>query len=325
MKILVIRFSSIGDIVLATPVIRCVKQQVKNATVHFLTKPRFQDVLAANPYIDKIHALSANVLDTVATLRKEKFDYVLDLHHNQRSFLFKRLLLAKSASFNKLNLEKWLMVNLKINHLPQEHIVDRYLATAKPLGVQNDYRGLDYFIPAGEEVSLERLPETHRHGYIGWVIAATHHTKRLPAEKVIHVCKKTPKPILLLGGKNEQATGEEIARAAGSHVYNACGMFTINQSASLVRQASRIVTNDTGLMHIAAAFQKQIISLWGNTIPGFGMYPYYGNTGAQGEILEVEGLKCRPCSKLGYAECPKKHFKCMNLIDEARLVELLAR
>lgn len=324
MKILLIRFSSIGDIVLTTPVIRCVQQQL-GAAVHYLTKPQFKDVLVGNPYIEKLHLLDENIFDTIATLRKEKFDYVLDLHHNQRSFLVMQLLFAKSKSLNKQNIEKWLMVNMKVNKLLPVHIVDRYLDVAKPLGVKHDQIGLDYFIPGSEEVQKNELPETHRNGYIGWVLAATHNTKRFPAEKVIHACKKIEKPIILLGGRKEIQEGEEIASASGSHVYNACGKFSINQSASIVKQATHIITNDTGLMHIAAAFQKPIISLWGNTIPEFGMYPYYGNAGNKAEILEVHGLKCRPCSKIGFAKCPKGHFKCMNLIDENKIVELIAR
>jgi len=75
------------------------------------------------------------------------------------------------------------------------------------------------------------------------------------------------------------------------------------------------------LMHIAAAFRKITISLWGNTIPGFGMFPYIPEAKQKSKILEVQGLSCRPCSKIGYAKCPKKHFNCMNKIDEEKLVE----
>lgn len=325
MKLLIIRFSSIGDIVLTTPVIRCVKKQVKHAVVHYLTKQQFKDILAPNPYLDKLHLLKTSSIDSIRELRKEKFDYVIDLHHNQRSFLFKQLLFTPSASFNKSNIEKWLMVNFKVNRLPEQHIVERYLDAAKPLGVQNDHCGLDYFIPGNESVLPEGIPASHRNGHIGWVIGATHNTKKFPAEKVIRICRKVQKPIVLLGGNSEIHAGEEIAKASGSHVFNACGLCSIHQSALLVKQASLIVTNDTGLMHIAAAFGKPIISLWGNTIPEFGMYPYYGTEGQRAEIIQTAGLQCRPCSKLGFAQCPKQHFRCMNLIDEDSVAALLAR
>jgi ADP-heptose:LPS heptosyltransferase len=197
--------------------------------------------------------------------------------------------------------------------------------TAQSLGIINDGKGLDYFIPKSEEVNLQTLPTMHRGGYIGWVIGAVHNTKKFPSHKIISTCKSMRMPIVILGGKNEFSEGEQIAKAVGNKAFNACGKFSLNQSASLVKQASVIITNDTGLMHIAAAFQKPIISLWGNTIPEFGMSPYYGGNNNRSEIIEVKGLSCRPCSKLGYKQCPKKHFNCMEMIDENRIVELLER
>lgn len=327
MKILLIRFSSIGDIVLTTPVIRCLKQQLKDAQLHYLTKPQYHEIISANPYLDKIHLLQENIVDTIGELRREKFDCIIDLHHNQRTFLIKRALAVKSRSFNKANIGKWLMVNFKslkgLRSRSPGHVVSRYLKTAEELGVEDDGKGLDYFIPAKEEVCLDVLPQTHREGYIAWVIGAVYHTKKFPLHKIILACGGISQPVVLLGGKPEFSDGEEIKKAAGSKVFNACGRFSLNQSASLIRQAAAVITNDTGLMHIAAAFQKPVISIWGNTVPEFGMYPYYGNNGRSAEILEVKNLCCRPCSKLGFGRCPKKHFRCMEWIDESRIARLL--
>ena len=116
-----------------------------------------------------------------------------------------------------------------------------------------------------------------------------------------------------------------LASTIGRPVFNACGKYSLNQSASLVSQAKLVVTNDTGLMHIAAAFKKPVYSIWGNTIPAFGMSPYYGNNVAAGisRKFETLNLDCRPCSKLGYPSCPKGHFKCMNLINELEIAELV--
>ena len=314
-KILLIRFSSIGDIVLTTPVIRCLKLQLKGAEVHYLTKKAFSPVLEANPYIDKIHKIEKKLEEVIPDLKSENFDYIIDLHHNLRSNLIRLLIKKPCFTFNKLNLEKWLLVNFKINRLPPLHIVDRYMEAVKMLGVVNDNRGLDYFIPAKEEVHSASLPETHRQGYIGFVIGGQHATKRLPTEKIISVCGKIEKPVVLLGGKEDGETAAKIVAVIGKDkIYNACGKYNINQSASLIKQADKIITNDTGLMHIAAAFKKDIVSIWGNTLPEFGMYPYM--PGANSKIMEVKNLSCRPCSKLGYSKCPKKHFYCMNLQDE---------
>ncbi|AHM62154.1 glycosyl transferase family protein [Flammeovirgaceae bacterium 311] len=329
MKILVIRFSSIGDIVLTTPVVRVLKTQLPDAQVHYCTKKGFAGMLKANPYIDKLHLLEDKLNSLVQELRQERFDYVIDLHHNLRTAIIKQRLGVKSYSFDKLNFEKWMMVNFKINRLPNVHIVDRNLETVAPLGVKGDELGLDYFIPEQDEVPLEWLPEAHRSGYVAYAIGAQHNTKKLPLPRMIELCDKINKPVILLGGKEDAANGEQIENffrqqqssepyEAGlkelnkrTVIFNACGKFNLNQSASLVKQAKYIFTHDTGLMHIAAAFKKTIFSIWGNTIPEFGMYPYR----TQFTVFEKKGLSCRPCSKIGYNKCPQGHFLCMNGID----------
>lgn len=314
MKVLVIRFSSIGDIVLTTPVVRCLKQQVPGMEVHYLTKKSFRGLVDTNPYVDKVHLLSDDWENMIAALTAEQFDLIVDLHKNLRTLRVKRALRkVKNVSFNKLNVEKWLLTSLlKINKLPREHIVDRYLATVKQLGVVNDGRGLDYFIPEKDEVKATDLPMSHQAGYVGVVIGAALNTKKLPVEKLKELCRLINKPIILLGGPEDRQEGDEIAAVDQVKIYNACGKFNLNESACLVRNAKTIVTHDTGLMHIAAAFKKPIISVWGNTVPEFGMTAYYGNATVPSKIFEVEGLSCRPCSKIGYKKCPRGHFKCMN-------------
>ncbi len=311
MKILIIRFSSIGDIVLTTPVIRCLKKQL-HAEIHFITKKAYRDVLIHNPYIDKLHLLEDDLADNIAALKKENFDFIIDLHHNLRSLRIRKALPKKAYAFNKLNLKKWLLVNLKIDRMPGVHIVDRYMDTVKNLGVVNDGMGLDYFIHEDERVPLNSLPESHRQGFIGIAMGAQHATKRLPAKKILELCRQIGKPVILLGGPEDAALAEEIVAGTGSRVYNACGKYKLNQSASLVQQAEKIISHDTGLMHIAAAYKKDIVSVWGNTVPEFGMYPYLPGASL---IAEVKGLSCRPCSKIGYEKCPKGHFNCMNRQD----------
>lgn len=326
MKVLILRFSSIGDIVLTSPVIRCLKKQLPDIHLHFCTKPEYKDILTANPYIDKIYTLEGGMMKLARDLRKEKFDWVIDLHHNIRTLKLKLLLGRSSRSFSKLNIEKFLYVNFKIDKLPNIHIVDRYLQTVEHLGIKNDGEGLDFFIPHKDEVELEWLPDTHKKGYVAVAIGAQHYTKRLPDEKLIELCDKINKPILLLGGKEDASRGEKIAQFFNKNsesapfeeglvelnkksiVYNACGKFSFNQSASLIRGASFVFTHDTGLMHVASAFKKHIFSIWGNTTPKFGMYPYK----TKFVVFENNSISCRPCSKIGYHQCPKGHFKCMR-------------
>ncbi|MER3497715.1 MAG: glycosyl transferase [Chitinophagaceae bacterium] len=320
-KFLIVRFSSIGDIVLTTPVIRCLKKQVPGAEVHFLVKENFRPVVEHNPYIDKLHVLAHSWDLMIHELKLEDYDYVIDLHHNIRTLRLKKALGKPSFAFNKLNIQKYIYVNLKWNLIPDVHIVDRYLETVKTFGVKNDGKGLDYFISEKEETKKSDIPASHHAGYIGIVIGAAHNTKKYPVHKLKEVCSKLNHPVILLGGKEDRANGDEIASVDPIKIYNACGKFSLNESADLVRKAKLVVSNDTGLMHIAAAYKKPIVSLWGNTVPSFGMYPYYGDqvlsvqTKKPYDILQVHKLWCRPCSKIGYDKCPRGHFKCMNKIE----------
>lgn len=322
-KILIIRFSSIGDIVLTTPVIRCLKEQLEGVEIHYLTKTAFASILESNPHIDKLYTIQKDVSECLEDLRAENYDHVVDLHNNLRTAIVKRGLKRPTSVLNKINFQKWLKVNFKIDRLPNVHIVERYLKTVENFGVSNDGKGLDYFIPDHDIVDLKSLPADHQNGYIGFVIGAKFATKRMPVKKIISICKSLDRPIVLLGGKEDVINAEEIKREVGNNIYNACGIYNINQSASVVKQAKKIITHDTGLMHIAAAFQKEIISIWGNTIPEFGMYPYSTGHGENeaGKIIEIKDLDCRPCSKIGFKKCPKGHFKCMENLDEAGIVE----
>lgn len=326
-KILILRFSSIGDIVLTTPVIRCLKKQGENFEVHYCTKKSYQGLLTENPYVDKIHVLEDSLKELVTELKAEKFDYIIDLHTSLRSLMIKKKLDVKSYSFDKLNFKKYLFVNFKINKLPNVHIVDRYMDTVKALGIKNDDEGLDYFYPEKDEVEQEWLPITHQGGYSAFAIGGQHATKKLPLNKLIELCAKINGPIVLLGGKEDEEDAIALENFFDDSsvtkrkeaflenelnqkvkIFNGVGKFNLNQSASLVKSANYVFTHDTGVMHIAAAFKKEVFSIWGNTSLFFGMYPYQ----TKFTTFEVKDLNCRPCSKIGYNKCPKGHFKCMN-------------
>jgi len=317
-KFLIVRFSSIGDIVLTSPVIRCLKMQVPEAEVHFVTKSAFQPVVENNPYLSKIFYLDNNEKELLTALKKEKYDAVIDLHNNLRSAYFSLSLGIPSYRFRKLNAEKWLLVNFKIDLLPVIHIVDRYMETVRDFGVVNDGKGLDYFAGAGD---APVLPEGFSNGYIALAIGALHATKAIPVPKITEIIRGAGRPVVLLGGKDDIAKGEEIVSQCTNYtVYNGAGNFSLNESALIVRNSDLMITGDTGLMHIAAAYEKKIISVWGNTVPEFGMYPYVPDS-SHSFAAEVKGLSCRPCSKLGYEKCPLGHFKCMLDISTDEIVK----
>ena len=158
-------------------------------------------MIRGNPFIDKIHILDGNMYALLQSLKVEQFDYILDLHRNFRSLRVRSSLKIMSFTVDKINLAKFIMIRFKVNRLPEKHIVDRYMATTRMFDVTNDGKGLDYFIPAEEEVELSSLPESFRSGYIALVVGAMHATKQMPVEKMINICRELDLPVILLGGQ----------------------------------------------------------------------------------------------------------------------------
>ena len=296
---------------MTTPVVRALHLQL-GAEVHFLTKVAFAPIVQNNPYISKVITLQDDFNSMIRELKDQHYDYIIDLHHNLRTRRIKLALRKSSSSFYKLNFEKWLLVHTGVNRLPDLHIVDRYMEAAEDLGVQKDEFGLDWFIPDEKQMDIQSsfgiMPGT----YISFVVGAAHVTKCLTAEQIIAVCNRLNVPVILLGGKDEQEKADLVVGSVPpGKVTNACGQFDLLQSSSILQQSGAVIAHDTGLMHIAAALKKPQVVVWGNTIPQFGMYPYYGNAQGQWISFEQKGLTCRPCTKLGFPKCPKGHFKCI--------------
>lgn len=308
-KVLVVRFSSIGDIVLTTPIIRTLNLQL-GAEIHFITKTKFKSVISHNPYISKIHCIDKEITEIVESLKRQEFDYVIDLHNNLRS---KRLIFAlgvKSYTYDKLNVKKWLKVNFKIDYLPNKHIVDRYFEGVSLLGVKNDGKGLDYFISNSDKEKSANITK-HLNSYDVLVLGANYFTKRIPFELSCRIINNNNLPLILLGGNDVKSEAEKLIDKYPKKVYNFVGKTTLSVSAGIISMASKVHTSDTGLMHIAAAYKREIITYWGSTTPKFGMYPYLPKNSIKSANKQVS-LKCRPCSKIGYDSCPKGHFKCMH-------------
>ncbi len=316
MKVLILRFSSIGDIVLTTPVLRALKDQLSNVEIHYLTKESFRPILENNSDIDRLWTIQHSLSEVNKELKNEHFDAIIDLHNNIRTLKLNLFLGRKSYSFPKLNLKKWILTKFKVNLLPEIHIVDRYFKTVENLGVKNKNYSCRYTLTDRDQIDIEANYQLKEHQYFGFAIGAQFATKRLPVDKMIELLKGIEGPIMLLGGKEDKTVGDEIVKNLSSnHIVNTCGNHTISESAFLVSKSKGLITHDTGLMHIATCFNIPIISIWGNTVPSLGMYPYYPNADIQFTINEVKDLSCRPCSKIGYSKCPKGHFNCMNKQD----------
>ena len=313
MKILVVRFSSIGDVVLTTPVVRCLKQQVKDAEIHFITKKAFQPVLDHNPYIDQLITIEKSVDEVVERLKNERYDFVVDLHNNIRTLRLKRALKVKSAAFPKKNFSKLLLTTFKINRMPKVHVVDRYFEAVKELGVKNDHKPCDFFLTDSDIVSLESIALVSKR-FIAVAMGAQYATKQLPVSLMTKILEGAQLPVVLLGGPmDSERAAELIRRLPDQRVLDLCGKLSLRQSAFMTKHCAKLLTGDTGLMHIASCFETPIVSVWGNTVPDLGMYAYAPQNKSLYTIHEVAGLSCRPCSKIGYQECPKKHFNCMHL------------
>ncbi len=323
MRLLFIRFSSIGDIVLTSPAIRCAKKQIPGVEIHFLTKASMKDLVIANPYIDQVHYLKDSIADTVAPLQQIGFDYVIDLHHNQRSWRIKKALGVKAFSYQKLSIQKWLLAVTKINWLPKSHVCERYLNTLLNFGVINDGAGLDYFIPSNIRPVYTDLPPEFDQGYTACVIGASYETKKMPIAKWKELFEKTNTPIVIIGDNADAENAEQLASAFPHKIFNACGKYTLSESALLIQHAHKVVSHDTGFLHIAAAFNKPTVTIWGATSPVLQFEAYYAsNSMVQRINAIVPNLSCQPCSKQGGHRCPKGHFKCMmdqdtNIIAQA--------
>lgn len=318
-KILVIRFSSIGDIIYTTPVVRSLKKRFPDSEICFLTKPAFKYLYQNNPYLSKLYLLEPKLLDTVKLIKEQKFDLIVDLHNNLRTSIIKLLTQIPSLTYKKERLKKWLALKLKFKSFtPDKHLVDRYLDTVKSLNVVNDGKPVDYFLEKEYELG-QFLPSAHQN-YVAFIIGATHFTKRLPNHKIIEICKGIEQPVVLVGGKDVKANADLIASAVGSHVVNLCGAINLDESIFILSAAEKVIGFDTGLTHISGAFDKPLVSIWGGTTPELlGVQPYHISNSYMANV----DLPCRPCSKFGLEKCPLGHFKCMENINTNHIVNYI--
>jgi ADP-heptose:LPS heptosyltransferase len=324
MRLLFIRFSSIGDIVFTTPAIRAAKQQLPGVEIHFLTKQNMKAVTEANPYIDHFHYLDKDLSTTINQLKAIDFDYVIDLHKNFRTFKIKRALGVPALTYNKLSWQKLLLTKLHLNFMPVRHISDRCVDTLKPLGILNDGKGLDYFVPNQIQLNTNAIPASHKGGYIALVIGASFASKKLPIEKLQELCALLKYPVVLVGGKEDKLEGEQVAKVDPIKIFNACGKFSLHESALIVQQSKTVISHDTGFLYIACAYHKKTVAIWGATSPALQVEPYYpildsNSSGVQNvQATEmyynaiVPNLSCQPCSNYGTKQCPQGHFACMR-------------
>lgn len=325
MKILVIRFSSIGDVLLTTPLLRCLKQQLPDCSLHFLTKSTMSQLLTSNPNVDRVVTLQHPLKKTIKQLRSEHYDFVVDLHNNHRSRLIRMRLSAKHSVYRKENFRKWLTILTKHDFMSGLHVVDRYFQAVSPLNVVNDGKGLQLPLPevlSGEAFKTRMFGSNSvlqltAHPYAIVACGAQHATKRIPLSKLMTLCSQIKGPVLLLGDKGDRDRLRNSDVAFSPNVSNLCGKTSLLESAALIRDAAVVVTPDSSMMHFAAAYHRPVIAVWGATVPEFGFWAY----STQRADCQVSNLRCRPCSRMGSERCPLGHFRCMDFQDWQRIAE----
>lgn len=306
-KILVIRLSSLGDVLLTTPVIRALKQKYPSPVIHYLIKPNFTDAVSFNTNIEKIHTYSAESIESLLNdLGKEDFDLIIDLQNNFRSREIGRRLKIDTMRFKKPSLKKFLLVNFKINLYSEiKSIPEMYSDAIEGLTLDSD--GLELSLP---ETQISKLNPDIK--YIGFCPGSQHFTKRWPEEYFIelgNLLNENNFAVVLFGGKSDETICSEIS-AELTNAINLQNNNDLLQTAADMRLCKTIVTNDSGMMHTASSVGVPLLAIFGSSVREFGFSPYK----VPNLILENKSLSCRPCSHIGKDSCPKGHFNCMNEI-----------
>lgn len=338
-RTLIIRFSSIGDIILSSLLLRVLHRRFPDNRIDYLAKSEYADLVRFNPHIANVIELPVlgglhDLREIRRAIRKARYDLVVDIHNSIRSRYISAGL-GNVVRIRKRKFARFLLVKTKRDLYDwfggAPGIAERYLEPVKHLGVQNDRNGLEVFIP--EEISVGATRTIRDSGIasgriaIGLCPSARHKNKMWLAERFADVAAslatQNDAAILLFGsGPEEKVRCEEIkARiergSPGRIVLNLSGGISLTETAALMDHCSVVITNDSGLMHLAAARKRKVVAIFGPTVQQLGFFPY----GTQSIVIEDRSLSCRPCTHIGLEYCPKGHFKCMKNIESPQVIE----
>ena len=339
LRTLIIRFSSVGDIVLASLLIRVLRKRFPASTIDFLVKEEYADLVRHNPNISNLIEFPAK--EGIAELRSVRFkirdrsyDLLIDIHNSVRS-RFVCFGHPRVIKVNKRKLARFLLVKTKWNCYDwlggAPSVAERYLETVQRFGVENDGMGLEVFFPKHADETAERLLldagvkkgsvvigicPSARHGNKMWL------KERFAETASVLACEYSATVLLFGSGETEKNRCQEIKsliekESPGVLTLNLAGRLSLAETAAMMDRCSVVITNDSGLMHIAAARKRKVVAIFGPTVRELGFFPY-GTTSA---VIEDISLSCRPCTHIGLPECPKGHFKCMNDIQAAQVID----
>lgn len=318
-KVLIIRFSAIGDIVLTTPLLRMFKTTFPECSLDFLVKDEYKKIIMHNPHINNVLTLKTkNFWELVKEIRTKKYDMVIDLQMSLRSWLISIL----SGNFDRKTyhtrrFQRFILIKFRKNFYKDIVPVPlRFLETVKNLGVKDDGKGADFYFPPAEQRNVAEMLKSDgikdNKSLIILAPGAGRKTKQWPVENFAEIGRfliNAGYAVVTIGNHNDRELCEYILNAS-KEIKNYAGRLSLGQVAALLSRATLLITNDTGIMHIGTAVGSKVIAIFGPTTEVLGFYPFRGNA----TVVE-EKLACRPCSYHGTDTCPKKHFKCMRSIS----------
>ena len=335
MKILIIRLSSIGDILLTTALIRQTRQTFPDAEIDFVVKKKFSELLRYNPNIDNLFeyddSKNTSLLKFVKQFNDRSYDYIFDLHNNFRSiYLRQKISTQKKFHIRKDKLAQTALVKFKWKrYVKLKSIPERYLDVGIQAGIQDDGKGLEIYWKEKVETRViehfQKMKIDMTCPAIGISPGAGYFTKQWPIEYferlIGYINTGGSFNIIIIGGDNEIELGKQLNHIP--NVYNFTGKFNILESGVAISKLKGLISNDSGMMHMAAAVHTPVIAIFGSSVKEFGFFPYR----AHGFVVENKDAKCRPCSHVGKETCPKGHFMCMRDIQPEevykKLVELI--
>jgi lipopolysaccharide heptosyltransferase II len=319
-NILIIRLSSLGDIILTTPLIQELRKIYPAARIDFVVKKEYAWIVQQFLWLNNIYTLDTSKgkeeIETVRNeLKKNDYNHILDLHNNFRSIKLRKDIGGKIHIINKRSFKRWLLVKTKINLLKDEpDIIGRYFEVAKELGVSDPGTGETF----GKEFPRSQIKKA------AICPGAKHWNKRWPPEYFVEVAKDLITKgyqIEFFGSEEENEYVNKIAsQLPQDKITNLCGKISFAKLPKRIAECSLAVTNDSGLMHVAAAVGIQTISIFGPTVREFGFMPQNMNV----RIIENMDLDCRPCTTIGLDHCPKGHFKCMREITPEDIISIVS-
>lgn len=330
-KILIIQTAFPGDVILTLPLLQVLKKNYPESKIDFLCIPAASVLLKNNLYVndvivyDKRNSDSGSFISLMRSLRAGKYDLIISPHRSFRSAIISKLSSAKKTiSFDRSSMS--FLYDEKVFYKKDIHEILRNLSLLYPIGIKSDkIIRPELFIGKEESDAADNfffesgIDQNDR--IICIAPGSVWFTKRFPKEKFVKVCdllQSTGSKIILIGGESDkELTGYIYSNSENKNISDAAGKFSILGSAELIRRASLLITNDSAPLHIANAVGTKVIAVFGATVPGFGFYPY----GDEDIVIEINGLKCRPCSIHGGNKCPVKTFDCMMEIKENSILE----